>query len=214
MHLRSRSREARRPDLCQSGAPSSQPDACILMLLSRDKSQLLIIDVQEKLLPAMSDPQRVVARCARLIRAARTLEIPITVSEQYPRGLGPTVAPLREAIGNEGAVIDKVEFSCIRSDPLRERLHEFRRRGRPQVVMGGIEAHVCVTQTAIDLEHQGFEAFVAADAVASRAKSSRRLALARLLKTTVDVVDSEMVVFEWLGKAGTPEFKQLQALVK
>jgi nicotinamidase-related amidase len=184
------------------------------MLLSRDKSQLLIIDVQEKLLPAMSDPQRVVARCALLIRAARTLEIPITVSEQYPRGLGPTVAPLREAIGNEGAVIDKVEFSCIRNDPLRERLHEFRRRGRLQVVMGGIEAHVCVTQTAIDLEHQGFEAFVAADAVASRAKSSRRLALARLLKTTVDVVDSEMVVFEWLGKAGTPEFKQLQALVK
>ena len=70
------------------------------MLLSRDKSQLLIIDVQEKLLPAMSDPERVVERCVRLVRAARALEIPITVSEQYPSGIGPTVAPLRDALGN------------------------------------------------------------------------------------------------------------------
>jgi nicotinamidase-related amidase len=184
------------------------------MLLTRDKSQLLIIDVQEKLLPAMPDPERVVERCIRLVRAARALEIPVTFSEQYPRGLGPTVAPLREVLGNSGSVIDKLEFSCVKNDTLRERLHELRKRGRGQVVMGGIEAHVCVTQTAIDLEDQGFEAFVVADAVASRARSSRRLALARLLKTGVDVVDSEMVVFEWLGKAGTPEFKELQGLLK
>ena len=184
------------------------------MLLSRDKSQLLIIDVQEKLLPAMSDPERVVERCIRLVRAVRALDIPVTVSEQYPHGIGPTVSPLREALGNSGSVMDKVEFSCAKNDLLRERLHELRRRGRGQVVMGGIEAHVCVTQTAIDLEDQGFEAFVVADAVDSRAKSSRRLSLARLLKTGVDVVNSEMVLFEWLGKAGTPEFKELLGLVK
>jgi nicotinamidase-related amidase len=184
------------------------------MLLSRDKSQLLIVDVQEKLLPTMSDPERVVERCVRLVRAARALEIPITFSEQYPSGLGPTVAPLREALEYAGSVIEKVDFSCLKGDALRERLHELRRKGRPQVVVGGIEAHVCVTQTAIDLEDQGFEAFVVADATSSRAKSSRRLALARMLKSGVDVVDSEMVVFEWLGKAGTPEFKELLALVK
>ena len=184
------------------------------MLLSRDKSQLLIIDVQEKLLPAMSDPERVVERCVRLVRAARTLEIPITFSEQYPSGIGPTVAPLREALGYAGSVIEKVEFSCLKGDELREHLHELRRKGRPQVVIGGIEAHVCVTQTAIDLEDQGFEAFVVADATASRTKSSRRLALARMLKSGVDVVDSEMVVFEWLGKAGTADFKELLSLVK
>jgi nicotinamidase-related amidase len=184
------------------------------MLLSRDKSQLLIIDVQEKLLPAMSAPERVVERCVRLVRAARALEIPITVSEQYPGGIGSTVAPLREALGNDGAVIEKIEFSCLKNDALRDHLHELRRKGRPQVVLGGIEAHVCVTQTAIDLEDQGFEAFVVADATASRAKSSRRLALARMLRSGVDVVDSEMVVFEWLGKAGTPEFKELLSLVK
>jgi nicotinamidase-related amidase len=184
------------------------------MLLSRDKSQLLIIDVQEKLLPAMSAPERVVERCERLVRAARALEIPITISEQYPRGIGATVAPLREALGNAGSVVEKIEFSCLRNGALRDHLHELRRKGRPQVVLGGIEAHVCVTQTAIDLEDQGFEAFVAADATSSRAKSSRKLALDRMRRSGVDVVDSEMVVFEWLGKAGTPEFKELLAIVK
>src|SRR5262249_39815048 len=121
---------------------------------------------------------------------------------------------LREVLGNTGAVMEKIEFSCMKNEALRERLHDLRKRGRGQVVMGGIEAHVCVTQTAIDLEDQGFESFVVADAVSSRAKSSRRLALARLLKSGVDVVDSEMVVFEWLGKGGTPQFKELLGLVK
>jgi hypothetical protein len=93
------------------------------MLLSRDKSQLLIIDVQEKLLPAMADPERVVERCVRLVRAARALEIPITISEQYPSGIGPTVAPLRDALGNSGAVIEKIEFSCLKNDALRDHLH-------------------------------------------------------------------------------------------
>jgi isochorismate hydrolase len=184
------------------------------MLLAREKSQLLIIDVQDKLLAAMSGKDRLVERCARLLRAAKALQIPITVSQQYPQGLGSTTEPIREALGNAGPTIDKVEFSCLKNEALRERLHELRRQGRPQVVIGGIEAHVCVTQTAIDLESQGFEAFVVADAIASRAKTSKRLALMRLLKAGADIVDSEMVLFEWLGRAGTPEFKELQALVK
>ncbi len=184
------------------------------MLLTRDKSQLLIIDVQEKLIKAISGKDRVVDRCVRLVRAARTLNVPITVSEQYPQGLGPTADSIRDALANAGFVADKVEFSCLKSDPLRERLHELRRQGRPQVVIGGIEAHVCVTQTAIDLEEQGFEAFVVADAVGSRSKASHKLALTRLLKAGADVVDSEMVLFEWLERAGTREFKELQALVK
>lgn len=184
------------------------------MLLDRAKSQLLIVDVQAKLLNVIAGKDRVVDRCVRLVRAARMLHVPITLSEQYPQGLGPTVDPIREAFANDGLVVDKVEFSCARSETLRDRLHELRRGGRPQVVIGGIEAHVCVTQTAIDLEAQGFEAFVVSDAVGSRAKTSRRLALARLQKDGVDVVDSEMVLFEWMERAGTPEFKELQALLK
>jgi nicotinamidase-related amidase len=184
------------------------------MLLARDKSQLLIIDVQDKLLAAIKGKDGVVERCVRLVRAARALDVPITLSEQYPEGLGPTVEPIREAAANSGFVVDKVEFSCMRSTPLRDRLHELRRQGRPQVVLAGIEAHVCVLQTAIDLESQGFEAFVVADAIGSRSRASRKLAIPRLLKAGADVVDSEMVIFEWLERAGTPEFKELQPLIK
>jgi nicotinamidase-related amidase len=184
------------------------------MLLARDKSQLLIVDVQDKLLDAISGKDRVVERCVRLVRAARTLDVPITLSEQYPQGLGPTVEPIREAVANAGFVIDKVEFSCMRNAKLRDRLHELRRRGRPQVVIAGTEAHVCVLQTAIDLQGQGFETFVVADAIGSRSKANRERAIARLLKAGADIVDSEMVLFEWLERAGTPEFKELHALVK
>jgi nicotinamidase-related amidase len=184
------------------------------MLIARDKSQLLLIDVQDRLLGAISGKDRVVERCVRLVRAARLLGIPITLSEQYPQGLGPTVDPIREAVANAGFVVDKVEFSCMRSEPLRDRLHELRRQGRPQIVIGGIEAHVCVLQTAIDLEAQGFEAFVVADAIGSRSKVNRKLAINRLAKAGADVVDSEMVLFEWLERAGTPEFKELQTLIK
>ena len=184
------------------------------MLLARDKSQLLIVDVQDKLLSAISGKDRVVDRCVRLVRAARSLGVPITISEQYPQGLGPTHDSIRDAFANDGQVFDKVEFSCLRNEKLRDRLHELRRQGRSQVVIAGIEAHVCVTQTAIDLEGQGFESFVVADAVGSRAKSSYKLALTRLQKASVDVVDSEMVLFEWMERSGTPEFKELQALIK
>ncbi len=184
------------------------------MLLARDRSQLLVIDVQDKLLAAITGKDRVVERCVRLVRAARVLNVPITLSEQYPEGLGPTAGPIREAAANSGFVINKVEFSCLRNEPLRDRLHELRRQGRPQVVIAGTEAHVCVLQTAIELEGHGFEAFVVADAIGSRTRGSRKLAVTRLLKEGADVVDSEMVVFEWLERAGTPEFKKLQGLIK
>ena len=196
--------------LCRPGESPHIPT----MLLARDKSQLLIVDVQEKLLQAVSGKDRVVDRCIRLVRAARTLDVPITVSEQYPQGLGPTADSIRDALSNAALVADKVEFSCLRNEFLRERLHELRRQGRPQVVIAGIEAHVCVLQTAVDLEAQGFEAFVVADATGSRSKESRKLALARLNKAGADVVDSEMVLFEWLERADTSAFKELQALIK
>ena len=184
------------------------------MLLSREKSQLLVVDIQANLLAAITSKERVVERCERLLRAASALNIPVTVSEQYPRGLGPTVDPLRDLLGKGSAVIEKVEFSCAKNAALRERMHDLRRQGRSQVVIAGIEAHVCVTQTAIDLEEQGFEAFVVADAIGSRAPESRELAISRLLRSGADVVDSDMVIFEWLGRAGTPEFKDLLALLK
>ena len=184
------------------------------MLLSREKSQVLIVDVQDRLLNAINGADRVIDRCVCLVLAARKLGIPITMSEQYPQGLGPTHDSVRDAFANDGFVADKTEFSCMRNDMLRDRLHALRREGRSQVVIGGIEAHVCVTQTAMDLESHGFEAFVVADAVGSRTKASCKLALSRLQKSNVDIVNAEMVLFEWMERAGTTEFKALHALIK
>jgi nicotinamidase-related amidase len=183
------------------------------MLLDRDRTSLLIIDMQERLLPAMADAAGAEQKCAILIRTAKLLDVPIAASQQYPKGLGPTVAPLRDEIGN-APVYDKTAFSCWREPALKQHFIEAHERGRPQVVIGGIEAHVCVVQTAIDMAQAGFAVFVVADATSSRAPSSVALALERLRQNKVQVINAEMAVFELLGKAGTAEFKAVSALVR
>lgn len=184
------------------------------MRMARDLSQLLVIDMQERLLPAIAGAARIEAACVRLLSAARRLGAPVTLSEQYPRGLGPTVAPIRAAAGNEAVILEKLHFSCFADDGLRTRLAALREEGRRQIVLAGVEAHVCLTQTALDLATAGFTVHVAADGTGSRSEESRALALARLRDAGCVIVDSEMVLFEWLERAGTPEFKALQSLVK
>jgi len=180
------------------------------MLLSATKSQLLIVDMQERLLPAMCDAEGAVAGCARLLRASSVLEVPTLASQQYPRGLGQTVPDIAGLVP-DGATMDKVHFACSGDDAM---MHRFTAADRPQVVIGGVEAHVCVLQTALDLKERGFTPFVVLDAVSSRRPESVDLARDRLQSAGVDVVNSEMVLFEWLGQAGTSAFKELSALVK
>lgn len=184
------------------------------MRMIRDHSQLLVIDVQEKLLPAVANASRVEAMCVRLLRIARRLGAPITISEQYPKGIGPTVATVRAEAGGETVFLEKTHFSCFGDSALRGRLTGLQAEGRHQIVLAGIEAHVCVAQTALDLTNRGFDVFVAADAVSSRSDESRALALVRLREAGARIVDSEMVMFEWLERSGTPEFKELQQLIK
>ena len=180
------------------------------MLLDARRSLLLVVDVQQALLPAMADPDRVARGAAILMKAASRLEIPVLVSEQYPKGLGPTVPELA-ALAPAGSVLAKLHFSCVDDPALGARL---RRSGRDQVVLAGIEAHVCVLQTALGLRAAGFAPFVAADATASRTEASHRTAMARLGAGGVAVGNVEMVVFEWLNRAGTPAFKDLSPLIK
>lgn len=180
------------------------------MLLDRTKSCLLVIDVQEKLIGAMSAAAEVVANTGILLKAAERLGIPVLFSEQYPKGLGPTVAALAPYAAKTGAVT-KTEFSCAAAPGYVERL---RAAGREQLVLTGIEAHVCVLQTALGMKELGFPVFVVADAVSSRKPESAALALERMRAGGVTVVTAEMVLFEWLGRAGTPEFKELSALIK
>jgi nicotinamidase-related amidase len=153
------------------------------------------------------------SRCAILLKAAKTLEVPVTVSEQYPKGLGHTVPGLAAEIGN-APVFEKLSFSCWRDKAMKDHFIRHHEAGRPLVILAGIESHVCVMQTAADLSAAGFGVFAVSDAMASRAPSSHQLALERMRENGVSIVNTEMVVFELLGKAGTAEFKALSALVR
>lgn len=180
------------------------------MLMSAAASCLLVVDIQERLLPKMAAPQPVVENTAVLLKAARRLDVPVLVSEQYPRGLGATV-PHLEPLLRPDEKVEKLYFSCIGEEAFADR---FRALQRHQAVVAGIEAHVCVLQTVEDLLASGIETFVVEDATSSRVKKSQATAMARLREAGARVVTTEMVVFEWLAKAGTPAFKDLSALIK
>ncbi len=183
-------------------------------LLDSARTQLLVVDVQERLLPAMAQADLALAHCARLAQAAAILDIPITVSEQYPKGMGRTVDALRVHLPQGAPVFEKLSFSCLADAALAERLRGLADDGRDQILLCGLEAHVCVLQTAIEAQEAGLSAFVAADAVSSRAPDSKTLALARMARAGVEIVTSEMAIFEWQRVAGAGHFKALMALVK
>ncbi len=181
------------------------------MLLEASKASLLLVDVQDRLLPAMADGEQVVRNSRLLLQVAKTLGLPVTVSEQYPKGLGHTVSALAD---NAGLVFEKTSFSCWRDDALRKHFIALHEAARPLVIVAGIEAHVCVLQTCVDLSAAGFGVFVVADAVSSRKQLSVELALNRMAGNGAQVVNTEMVMFELLEKAGTPQFKELSALIR
>lgn len=180
------------------------------MLIDSRESVLFVVDIQARLAPAIHDGEAVIARSQILLAAAARLEVPIVVSEQYPQGLGGTDARLLPLPAG-AAVLPKTAFSAARDPAIRAHLESL---GRRQVVLLGMETHVCVLQTALGLRSQGYDVAVVADAVGSRRPERRELGLARMRQHGVDVVDSEMVVFEWLAEAGSPVFKELSRLIK
>lgn len=180
------------------------------MLIKPGEACLLIIDVQSRLLPVVSDPARVTKNCEILIRAARRLGLPILGFEQNPKGIGAMDRSLA-ALLPEGSIVEKDRFAAYAEPEGRRRIDGL---GRRQVVIGGIEAHVCVAQTALGLATAGFDTFVAADATASRIEDNRRLALDRMRDAGIAIVSTEMVVFEWLEKSSNEEFRELLQLIK
>jgi nicotinamidase-related amidase len=186
------------------------------MLLDRRRSHLMIIDVQSKLAPHISGGAEVITACERLARYARRLDVPITITEQYPKGLGPTVPSIVEAAGNAAAPLTKIAFSCWRDDGIRSRLQSLAAQGRNQVVIAGTETHVCVGQTTLSLldKSTGLDIYLVADAVGSRRDRDRDTAIARLRGAGAQIVTQEMVAFEWLERGGTPEFQDLIGMIK
>ncbi len=177
-------------------------------LLDRDRSRLLIIDLQERLLPVMQNANHCVLRCVRLVQGAQLLGIPVSATEQYPKGLGSTVSELKTLLG---PCHEKLRFS---SADVLDWATQVQPDVRDQVVLAGIEAHVCVQQTALDLVARGFRVFVVADAVSSRSLIDQQVAFNRMVACGVTITTLEAVLFEWCETASDPLFKQVSALVK
>lgn len=173
------------------------------MLINFNHSCLLLVDIQEKLISGIYQSEKLVDNCRWLIKTAQLFNIPVMASEQYPRGVGPTVDTLRKLI-SKGSIQDKLIFSCADSP---ECLVMIEQQQRNQIVIVGMESHVCVLQTALRLNELGKDVFVVADAISSRDPLDTELAIARMSKAGIHIVSREMVGFEWLRGSGAPQFK-------
>lgn len=176
--------------------------------MTAGETGLLVIDVQEKLLPLVDHAADVVRNCAFLVTAAGLLGVLVKATEQYPKGLGGTVRDLAEVLPPRA---DKTAFSCCAVPGLSE---TFKAAGRSQILLAGIETHVCVQNTALDLLADGFAVFVAADAVGSRDRRDHDWALRRMENVGCVVTTAEATVFEWTARSDAPQFKAISRLVQ
>jgi len=181
--------------------------------LHRDTCVLAVIDVQERLMPAIDRQGELERNVDRLVRGTHVLGIPALLTEQYVRGLGETVEPIRRAFAETGGYhpMEKSCFSANRCTPFAMKLRQL---DRSQVLLAGVEAHVCVYQTASDLLAAGFEVHLVADAVSSRSPENKEIALRRLVADGVRLTSTEMALFELLATSGTDEFRAISKLVK
>lgn len=179
-------------------------------LLTTDKTALLIIDMQEKIIRVINEYQIVVENTIKLIKGFKALGIPIYYTEQYPKGLGPTILSIQKELnGNEA--IQKLSFSCSGAGDL---FSELKKKGISQVVVCGIESHVCVQQTVLDLLANNFQVNLTADAVSSRRIKDYEISLSRMRQYGADITTTEAILFELLNVCGTDVFKEISNIVK
>lgn len=177
--------------------------------IRRTGAALVVIDIQERLLPAIFEKERVVRNAVLLIQGMQTLRRQIIVTEQYRHGLGPTVSEVGAAAGSDP--IEKLTFSATGAPEFANALAG---TGATDLVLCGIEAHVCVAQTCLDLLDRGLRVFVVADAISSRTPQNWKTGVDRMRDAGAVVVSTEMILFEMLERADTPEFKRILALVR
>lgn len=178
--------------------------------IQRANAGLVIVDIQERLLPAMFEPARLVENVIRLAKGSRVLKLPILVTEQYRKGLGPTIEQVRQLLP-DFEPFPKMTFSACGADGF---LKAVRQKKVSEAVLCGLESHVCVSQTCLDLLAKGLRVYVVADAVCSRTPENWRIGLERMRDAGAILVSTEMILFELLGKAGIEEFKQVLPLVR
>ena len=177
---------------------------------SREHSLLLVIDIQEAMLKVIQDWVVVTRRVNQLIRAAELLDIPVVLTEQYPRGLGRTIPQIMENLRSP-RVFEKEHFSACQEEGFTEAL---RALGRQLVILVGMEAHVCVLQTGLDLLQAGFQVQVASDAVSSRAAFNRDTGIQLLRQAGAVVTSAEIVMFQWIHRSNTEEFRKVHPILK
>ncbi len=178
--------------------------------LRRDEALLVVVDIQERLAVVMAERERVVANTRRLIAAARLFGLPVFVTEQYPKGLGPTVPEIREAL-TPYAPVEKITFSCCGEPDFQDSLSE---TGRRHVILCGMETHVCVLQTCIGLLRDGYVVHLVQDAACSRTAENHRTGVEFMRDAGAVITCTETALFQLLERAGTSEFREISNLIK
>ncbi len=178
--------------------------------LDNEKAMLLIIDVQQAFMGPIKKMKTVVQKTAILAKAANVLSLPVLVTEQYPKGLGNIVKVVAESLG-EHSLFEKTSFSCMADPQIKQAIED---KQRSQVIIAGVEAHVCVLQTTLDLLAAGKEVFIVTDAVSSRDSQDRKTALNRMSKAGAIITTTETTVMELIGGSRHEHFKVIQALIK
>lgn len=200
--------------------PTSSPDSTSdvplpprsPLLMNRDDTALVVIDIQEKLLPLIDQHETILGNVRKLLAAAELLNVAVGCTEQYPKGLGPTVSPIADAIKqlDDSQIAEKIMFSCRECESLFQSLSN---RGIHKLLLCGIESHVCVAQTALDMLASGFDVFLCVDAIGARNSVDHRIAIRRLESAGCTLTTTEAAMFEWCVKAGSDSFKAISKLV-
>jgi nicotinamidase-related amidase len=179
-------------------------------ILEKDRAVLVVIDIQERLVPAMKKKEKVYENTLHLIEAAKLLNIPIVVTEQYPKGLGPTVDEIKEGL-SQYEPLEKITFDCCRGDGFLEKMSSLK---KSHIILAGMETHVCVLQTCLSLLKEGYFPHLVSDAVCSRKKDDYLTAKELMRDAGAVLTCTETVLFQLLEKAGSPEFKAISKRIK
>jgi nicotinamidase-related amidase len=176
-------------------------------VLSQKNAAILIIDPQEKLLPKVFEPQRVSGNTILLVRFARIAGLPLIVTTQYEKGIGPIVESIKQELPKE-SFLDKVEFGCFNNAEFARRIDQMD-KSRNSLILSGIESHICVAQTALGAIEQGFNVHIASDAVSARTEWNWKIGLDRMREAGATISSTEMIIFEILKRSDSAEFKEI-----
>ena len=179
-------------------------------ILNKDSAALVVVDIQEKLVPAMKKRQQVYDNCGHLIELAKLIDLPIVLTEQYPKGLGPTVPEIKDVLPSY-TPLEKVTFDCCRGEGFLDTITSLQ---KTHIILTGMETHICVLQTCLSLLKEGYFVHLVGDAVCSRKKQDFRTGVETMRDAGAVITCTETALFQLLEKAGTPEFKAISKRIK